>query len=454
MKRKILVPMFASVMALSMNTVANADQVENNNENDKNSDRTLDLGEYQETTYKTAVVKDGVAVKIRNSGDVKTVAYTGDEFKVIGTQGEWVKVSLEDGEGWLATRYVDIKESIGYVTGEKVNFRKEANTESEVIKELEIGSTVKVLEANENWLKVKKGEDEGYIRALYVSEEAPNTESEVIKELEIGSTVKVLEANENWLKVKKGEDEGYIRALYVSEEAPVIEVEEPVVVNETQTSNTQSNRTQSSTSSSNSSSSNNSTNSSNGQAQKPAQNNNSSYNPPASSTSSVQAVLNLAYSKIGCPYVWGAEGPNSFDCSGFTSYVFRNAAPASSTSSVQAVLNLAYSKIGCPYVWGAEGPNSFDCSGFTSYVFRNAAGVSLPRTSSAQSGYGRTVSKSNLQPGDLVFFNTSGKGVSHVGIYVGGGNMIHSPSSGKTVSVTSINSSYYSARFVTAKRVL
>ena len=349
MKRKILVPMFASVMALSMNTVANADQVENNNENDKNSDRTLDLGEYQETTYKTAVVKDGVAVKIRNSGDVKTVAYTGDEFKVIGTQGEWVKVSLEDGEGWLATRYVDIKESIGYVTGEKVNFRKEANTESEVI-----------------------------------------------KELEIGSTVKVLEANENWLKVKKGEDEGYIRALYVSEEAPVIEVEEPVVVNETQTSNTQSNRTQSSTSSSNSSSSNNSTNSSNGQAQKPAQNNNSSYNPPASSTSSVQAVLNLAYSKIGCPYVWGAEGPNSFDC-----------------------------------------------SGFTSYVFRNAAGVSLPRTSSAQSGYGRTVSKSNLQPGDLVFPHTG-----HVGIYIGGGQMIHAPSTGDVVKVSSVY------KFYTARRVV
>lgn len=375
MKRKILVPMFASVMALSMNTVANADQVENNNENDKNSDRTLDLGEYQENTYKTAVVKDGVAVKIRNSGDVKTVAYTGDEFKVIGTQGEWVKVSLEDGEGWLAARYVDIKESIGYITGEKVNFRKEASTDSEII-----------------------------------------------KELELGSSVKVLEVNENWLKVKKGEDEGYIRALYVSEEAPVIEVEEPVVSN-VQTSNAQNNRTQSSTSSSssnnstnssngqaqsgNSSSNSNKTTSSNGQTQKPAQNNNSSYNPPASSTSSVQAVLNLAYSKIGSPYVWGAEGPNSFDC-----------------------------------------------SGFTSYVFRNAAGVSLPRTSSAQSGYGRTVSKSNLQAGDLVFFNTSGKGVSHVGIYVGGGKMIHSPSSGKTVSVTSIDSSYYSSRFVTAKRVL
>ena len=357
MKRKILVPMFASVMALSMNTVANADQVENKTENDKNSDKTLDLGEYQDSQYKTAVVKDGVAVKIRDNGDVQTVAYTGDEFKVIGTQGEWIKVSLEDGEGWLPARYVDIKEATGYVTGEKVNFRKEANVDSDII-----------------------------------------------EELEIGSSVKVLEVDGNWMKVKKGEDEGYIRSLYVADEAPVIEVEEPVV-NNVETSNTQSNTNQNSTSS------NNSTNSSNGQTQKPAkkpaQNNNSSYNPPASSTSSVQAVLNLAYSKIGCPYVWGAEGPNSFDC-----------------------------------------------SGFTSYVFRNAVGVSIPRTSSAQSGYGKTVSKANLQPGDLVFFNTSGSGVSHVGIYVGGGNMIHSPSTGKTVRVTSINSADYSARFVTAKRVL
>ena len=99
MKRKILVPMFASVMALSMNTVANADQVENNNENDKNSDRTLDLGEYQETTYKTAVVKDGVAVKIRNSGDVKTVAYTGDEFALFsGKNGKIVILNMNINE--------------------------------------------------------------------------------------------------------------------------------------------------------------------------------------------------------------------------------------------------------------------------------------------------------------------------------------------------------------------
>ena len=116
---------------------------------------------------------------------------------------------------------------------------------------------------------------------------------------------------------------------------------------------------------------------------------------------------------------------------------------------------VAYAKkyLGCKYVYAGSGPSTFDCSGFTMYVYKNF-GYSLGHSAVTQAKLGKYVSRSNLQPGDLVFFNTSGKGVSHVGIYVGGGNMIHSPSSGKTVSVTSINSSYYSARFVTAKRVL
>ena len=75
MKRKILVPVFASLMAFSMNAVdAHADEVENNKENEKKSDKALDLGEYQESTYKTAVVKDGVAVKVREDGVVQRVA--------------------------------------------------------------------------------------------------------------------------------------------------------------------------------------------------------------------------------------------------------------------------------------------------------------------------------------------------------------------------------------------
>lgn len=373
MKRKILVPMFASVMALSMNTTINADEVESNKVENKedNTESVIELPDFEEVTYKVAAVKDGVAVKIREQGSVQNIAYTGDEFKVIGVQGEWVKVKVEDGEGWIATRFVDIKEAHGYTTSNKVNLRKDANTESEII-----------------------------------------------TELEVGSTVKVLEDNGNWIKVKKGEDEGYIRSLYVSEEAPVIEVEEVQVTEEnTQTStnnnsSSSSNNNSSSNSNSGQSSNNNrpSSNNNGGQTQKPAQKpsqDNGSYNPPSANTSLAQAVVNLAYAKIGSPYVWGAEGPNSFDC-----------------------------------------------SGLTSYVYKQAAGVSLPRSSSAQAGYGKTVSRANLQPGDLVFFTTNGTGnVSHVGIYVGGGNMIHSPKPGQTVHVASINSSYYTSKFVTAKRV-
>lgn len=133
---------------------------------------------------------------------------------------------------------------------------------------------------------------------------------------------------------------------------------------------------------------------------------------------------------------------------------FVSAQAKEETLKIQSLLNTAYSKQGCPYAWGLAGPNSFDCSGFTYYTYKNAVGITLPRTSSQQAKVGTTVNKSDLQPGDLVFFNTSGRGISHVGIYVGNGKMIHAPSSGKTISEADINSSYYKSKYVTAKRIL
>ena len=121
-------------------------------------------------------------------------------------------------------------------------------------------------------------------------------------------------------------------------------------------------------------------------------------------------------------------------------------APVSSASG-QAVLNYAYSFLGTPYVWGGSTPSGFDCSGFTSYVFRHF-GVNLPRVSRSQATVGTKVAYSNLQAGDLVFFGNGG--ISHVGIYIGGGNMIHSPRPGKTVEISTMK--YHT--FITARRVL
>lgn len=100
-------------------------------------------------------------------------------------------------------------------------------------------------------------------------------------------------------------------------------------------------------------------------------------------------------------------------------------------ATVQKVINFACAHLGDPYRYGAEGPNSFDCSGFTLRAWQ-AGGVTLPRTAAEQARVGTRVSVSNLQPGDLIFFYSP---ISHVGIYIGNDLMIHAPHSGDVVSV-------------------
>ena len=96
-----------------------------------------------------------------------------------------------------------------------------------------------------------------------------------------------------------------------------------------------------------------------------------------------------------------------------------------------SIVSVAKKYLGARYVWGATGPNTFDCSGFTSYVYRQV-GVSIPRTSRDQIHAGERVSRSDLAPGDLVFF---GSPIHHVGMYIGGGMMIHAPNSGDVVRI-------------------
>lgn len=112
------------------------------------------------------------------------------------------------------------------------------------------------------------------------------------------------------------------------------------------------------------------------------------------------------------------------------------AAPAPEVSTGQEIVDAASTRVGSPYAWGATGPNSFDCSGLTSWAYQQA-GISIPRTSQAQVGGGTQVAKSDLQPGDIVAFYS---GASHVGIYAGNGQVVHSPSSGSSVSYAPVDS--------------
>jgi cell wall-associated NlpC family hydrolase len=120
------------------------------------------------------------------------------------------------------------------------------------------------------------------------------------------------------------------------------------------------------------------------------------------------------------------------------------------------IIELAKKKLGRRYVWGAVGQkNTFDCSGLTSYVCK-ANGINIPRRAIEQSKYGKYVSRNELQPGDLIFFDTSKKRkgyVNHVGIYIGNGKFIHASSAKKKVIITSLNKPFYSQRYKGARRV-
>lgn len=124
--------------------------------------------------------------------------------------------------------------------------------------------------------------------------------------------------------------------------------------------------------------------------------------------------------------------------------------------SGSAVAQAAYNYLGERYVWGSAQPGvGFDCSGLTSYLYNKVCGISLYRNSAAQSNNGYPVSKSNLKQGDLLFFSTNGSGsISHVGIYVGNGKMIHASTPSTGVIISDIDSNYYSNTFVTARRIL
>jgi peptidoglycan DL-endopeptidase CwlO len=121
--------------------------------------------------------------------------------------------------------------------------------------------------------------------------------------------------------------------------------------------------------------------------------------------------------------------------------------PAPAPATHGGVVRIAMQYLGIPYVYGGSSPSGFDCSGFVMYVYAKV-GVSLPHNAAAQYGYGTPVDRSQLQPGDLVFFN----GLGHNGIYIGGGSFIHSPHTGDVVKISSI-SGWYSSTWVGARRL-
>ena len=393
---------------------------------------------------------------------------TGVKVSYISESGNWTKVQYNSKTGYICSDYLKKESSTStttntmYVTASAgLNLRKGPSTSYAVIKTLSKGTEVTVISSSNGWSKVNVGGVSGYVSSDYLSSTKPSTGSSssnestsnttstmytterlnlrkgagtsysVITTLDKGVAVTVHSSSNGWSKVSVNGMSGYVSSNYLSSTKP----------------------------STGSSSSNESTSNSTSTMYTTDRLN---LRKGAGTSYSVITTLDKG---VAVTVHSSSNGWSKVSVNGMTGYVsssyLSSTKPSNSSSStsskVDKVLNFASQQLGKPYVWGAQGPNSFDCSGLTYYVYKNAAGITLPRTSVEQSKYGTTVSKSNLKAGDLIFFDTSGPndgGVSHVGIYVGNGQMIHASSSQKKIVKVSVETSYWNNAFVRAKRVL
>jgi cell wall-associated NlpC family hydrolase len=179
----------------------------------------------------------------------------------------------------------------------------------------------------------------------------------------------------------------------------------------------------------------------------------------------MQKIKQIAIASVFGLMLGAANTSFALDLPFFSNSNDNNAAPATNdqenagktaswSSTAQEIILHAISQTGVKYQYGGINPDTgFDCSGFVRYVFQQAANLTLPHGARAISQVGTNISKNELQPGDLVFFNTLKSVYSHVGIYVGNNRFIHSPSAGGTISVTDMNDAYWAKRFTGARHI-
>ncbi len=336
---------------------------------------------------------------------VVTKAYKGESVEILESSNGWHKVKLSNGKiGWASASYISTSSNSGggssdnststpstgtkaTVTASALNIRSGASTSYSIVTKAYKGESVEILESSNGWHKVKLSNGKiGWASASYISTSSNSGGGSSDNSTSTPSTGTKATVTASSLNIRSGASTSYsiVTTAYKGEIVEILE-------------------------------------SSNGWHK-----------------------VKLSNGKIG----WASASYIS------TSTNSGGESSNNTQDKAQAIVNLAKAQIGKPYVWGAEGPGSFDCSGLTYYVY-GQNGVKLPRVSRDQYNAGTSVSLSNLQPGDLMFSSTDGSGsITHVSIYVGNGEMVHAPKPGDVVKKTSINTSYWQNAYVGAKRVL
>ncbi|MGL5316271.1 MAG: SH3 domain-containing protein [Peptostreptococcaceae bacterium] len=344
----------------------------------------------------------------------------GQPLEVLEKGNSWYKVKLQNGTvGWASSQYISFQENSnssssqvidkkGTVKASTLNVRSGAGTNYSVITKLSNGAVVNLVEkSNNGWYKVKLSNGStGWVSCSYILENVSSNSSTPSDNQQPTVNVegKKAKVNANSLNVRSGAGTSYSVVTKVSNGTIVNLVEK----------------------------------SSNGWYKIKLSNGTVGW---ASGSYLVETIESSNDTSSQTPPT--SEKPQV------------NENPSASTNK-ENVINFAYSLLGKPYEWGASGPNSFDCSGFTQYVYKTAEGKSIPRVSRDQAKYGQEVTKGNYMPGDLLYFDTDGDGsVNHVGIYLGSNEFIHSSGTSSKpdkVKITNLNTTYWTNALKGARR--
>ena len=315
-----------------------------------------------ETTSSTRIVKENTKLKIVptiNATDIVEVKQN-DEVTIVETMGDWICIEQGTTKGWIRSDKLMTVEEKAKQDEEKKAAEEAAKQAAQAAEQEQAkaqAQTSKTMYANSATVNVRK---------------EASKDSSIVEQIKLNTAVTVLSEENGWSKVSVNNKEGYVASNLLS-----------------------SSKTQ-----------------------------------------------ETATSRGGVTREKATEDKTE-----------TTTTTTSSSGKGATVVETAKNYIGYRYVYGAAGPNSFDCSGFTSYVFK-LHGVSLSRTAKAQYSNGVAVARSDLQPGDLVMFGPSVSGINHVGIYIGGGQIVHAANPSRGVTIDTINSGYYNTNYVGARRVI
>lgn len=396
------------------------------------------------------ITAETVRVREEATTDSKTLTMgnLGESVEIISQEGDWYKVKYNDTEGYIYKDYIETSEPIET----EPETTSEANTDttetSEQTTSPEVNeNTETASEENNNSVATEIGDTLNKASAAYL---LPNYTSTKIIDLKQSEKVKIKTTLANWAKIEVNEKEAWIPKNLLMKEVSNTTSTEPEENETSEVSNESQNLNQAAYISSNAAA-------------------NLREGPSTETTSLGKLARHTKITVISDEGEWykvtynGQEGyisktlvtigepPVEDTTSSRSATTVRSNTEvtytsAASTSSAAAA-SIATNYIGCSYVYGGSSPSGFDCSGFTSYCYAQA-GISLSRTSYSQATQGTAVSKSDLQPGDLVVFS----GASHVGIYVGNGQFIHAANPSEGVRYDSINSGYWAGQYQSARR--